>query len=225
MERGEELIAELRSEFLLREEELGLLHDIDLQLLETERPLNTTFDLIIHRTQELINSDHMHILIRRGRFLEGMYSTSNSDLGQQVDIANSLTGQCFSHETALNVADVTAQPWRESYVPIAGYDGPPMRSLLATAIKVHDTIVGVLNSESIRPNAFTPVHEKILKAISSQVAMALQRAQLFDRNALFAEVDQLIFSDSEDPDVVQLALEKVLTALHDLEHVQLTTAQ
>ena len=40
MERWEHLIEQLRAEFLLREEQLKLLHAIDRQLLENERPLN-----------------------------------------------------------------------------------------------------------------------------------------------------------------------------------------
>jgi hypothetical protein len=39
MERWESLLEELRAEFLLREEELELLHEIDLRLLESKRPL------------------------------------------------------------------------------------------------------------------------------------------------------------------------------------------
>lgn len=224
MERWESLIKELRAEFLLREEELRLLHEIDLQLLESERPLTTTFDFIVQRTQELIKSDHTHILLRRGRFLEGAYSTKESDLGQRIDISDSLVGRCLSTDTPVKVPDVTVPAYRKIYVPIKGYTGKPMRSLLAVPIKVHETKVGVLNAESCRPNAFTSVHVKVLTAIAAQVAMALQRAQLFDRNALFEDVDQLMFATADSPQVIQSALQRVMQALRDLEHIQLSEA-
>lgn len=224
MERWESLIKELRAEFLVREEELSLLHEIDLQLLESERPLAATFDFIVQRTQELIKSDHTHILLRRGRFLEGAYSTKESDLGQRIDIAESLAGASLVTDTPVNIPDVTVPAFRKMYVPIKGYTGKPMRSLLAVPIKVHETMVGVLNAESTRPQAFTSVHVKILTAIAAQVAMALQRAQLFDRNALFADVDQLMFATADSPHVIQLALQRVMQALRDLEHIQLSEA-
>lgn len=224
MERWESLIKELRAEFLLREEELRLLHEIDLQLLESERPLATTFDFIVQRTQELIKSDHTHILLRRGRFLEGAYSTKESDLGQRVDIAESLAGKSLLSDKPVNIPDVTAPAYRKTYVPIKGYTGKPMRSLLAVPIRVHETMVGVLNAESTRPKAFTSVHVKILTAIAAQVAIALQRAQLFDRNTLFADVDQLMFASADSPYVIQLALQRVMEALRDLEHIQLSEA-
>jgi len=224
VERWERLIRELRAEFLLREEELRLLHRIDLQLLESERPLAATFDFIVQRTQELIKADHAHILLRRGRFLEGAYSTKDSDLGQRIAIPSSLVGQCLTSDQPVRISDVTTPGYRDRYVPIRGYTGKAMRSLLAVPIKVHDTMVGVLNAESTRADAFTSVHENILVAIAAQVAIALQRAQLFDRNALFADVDQLIFATAESPYVIQAALQRVMEALRDLEHIELSEA-
>jgi len=224
VERWERLIRELRAEFLLREEELRLLHRIDLQLLESERPLATTFDFIVQRTQELIKADHTHILLRRGRFLEGAYSTKDSDLGQRIEIPASLVGQCLTSDQPVRISDLTAPDYRDRYVPIKGYSGKTMRSLLAVPIKVHETMVGVLNAESIRADAFTSVHENILTAIAAQVAIAFQRAQLFDRNALFADLDQLIFTTGESSYVIQAALQRVMQALHDLEHIELSEA-
>jgi signal transduction histidine kinase len=224
VERWENLIEELRAEFLLREEELRLLHEIDLQLLGSERPLATTFDFIVQRSQELIKADHTHILLRRGRFLEGSYSTKDSDLGQRIEIAACLAGQCLSSGQPVRISDVTTPEHRDRYVPIKGYTGKPMRSLLSVPIQVDETMVGVLNAESTRVDAFTSVHENFLTAIASQVAMALQRAQLFDRNALFAEVDQLMFATTDSPYVIQSALQKVMQALRDLEHIELSEA-
>jgi len=114
VERWERLIRELRAEFLLREEELRLLHKIDLQLLESERPLATTFDFIVTRTQDLVKADHTHILLRRGRFLEGAYSTKDSDLGQRIEIPASLVGQCLTSDQPVRISDLTAPDYRNA---------------------------------------------------------------------------------------------------------------
>jgi GAF domain-containing protein len=224
MERWESLLEELRAEFLLREEELELLHEIDLQLLGSERPLAATFEFIVQRTQALLKSGHTHILLRRGRYLETAYSTTISDLGQHIDISASLTGESLTSDVTINVADLAHSSYSDRYVPIRGYSGPAMRSLLATPIKFHDIMVGVLNAESTNLSAFKPVHEHIIAAIA-QVAIALERAQLFDRNQLFSEVDQLIFAAWDSQQVIPAALKKVMDALQDLEHIPLSGAQ
>jgi len=225
MERWESLLEELRAEFLLREEELELLHEIDLHLIESERPLSTTFEFIIRRTMELLGSDHMHILLRRGRALETVYSTEKSDLGQRVDIVTSLTGEALTTDKVVNIADLNRSPYERRYIPIKGYTGPPMKSLLAAPVKVHDIVVGVLNAESTRMVYFKPVHEHIIGNIAAQVSIALQRSQLFDRNKLFSEVDQLIFDTGESQQVIPAVLQKVIAALQDLEHIKLAGAQ
>jgi signal transduction histidine kinase len=99
------------------------------------------------------------------------------------------------------------------------------RSLLAAPIKVQDTIVGVLSAESGRLNAFSDMHERIITAIAAQVAIALQRVQLFDQKELFSEVDALIFAAGESQQVIPAALQKVIDALYELEHIQLSIAQ
>lgn len=225
MERWESLLEELRAEFLFREEELELLHAIDLQLLESDRPLNATFAFIVFETQQLLKSDHTRILLRRGQFLESAYSTSQSDLGQRLEISASLEGACLRDDRTFNFPDLTTPQFSSRYVPIAGYQQQPIRSLVAAPIKAHDTMVGVITAQSERSNAFAVVHERALVAIAAQVAIALQRAQLFDRTALFADVDELIFETNSSQQVIQIALQRVMRGLQELEHVQLTSAQ
>jgi signal transduction histidine kinase len=228
MEEWERLLEELRAEFLLREEELELLHTIDLLLLESERPVEATFSYIVEKTGELLKSDHTHLLLRRGSFLEPVYTGVTVDMAQRIDVHRSLTGQCLIENKIVNIPDVVTDGWSNRYVPIQGYDGAPMRSLLASPIRVNDTTIGVLNAESTRVGAFRSVHERISAAIAAQIGIVLQRAQHFDRAALFADVDQLIFAAYDRHDshqVIPAALARVMQELHELEHVRLSGAQ
>jgi signal transduction histidine kinase len=225
MEEWERLFDQLRAEFLFREQELELLHEIDVKILESHIPLDDTFTFIVDRTQDLLRSDHTHVLLRRGRFLETVYTTSNTDRGQLVPMSASLTGQCLTDDVTINVPDVTAEPYAQRYIPIHGYGGPHMLSLMAVPIRVDDATIGVLNVESARPGAFGPMHERVSSTIAAQVAIALQRSQLFDQAALFADVDQLVFTDTGPQQVLQSALEKVIAALWRLQYVELSGAQ
>ncbi len=225
MERWESLLEELRKEFLLREDELELLHNIDLRLLEDERPLNTTFEFIVERTKVLLESDHVGIMLARGRFFEPAYTTCPAQQGERIEAASSLAGECIATNRPIRIPDLQEVDGGLHYRAIFGSVDKPMISMLATPIKVHDIMVGALCAESSRPNAFSEVHANILAAVASQVAIALQRAQLFNRNELFADVDQLIFADDTDSQhAIQSALQRVMDALQQLEHVEISSA-
>lgn len=233
MEEWDSLLSDLREEIILREDELELLHEIDMQLLQSDGPLNATFDYIVTRTQELLRSDFTAILLRRGGRLEVAYSVDKFVIGQKLTTDASLVGETLNAGQPISVADVTEPPFADKYVPVRGFTDPPLRSLLAVPIKVDDMVAGILVAESAAIGAFKPVHERIVAAIAGQAAIALQRAQLFEQDRLFSEVDELIFVGQESPGpavgpssqhAVQAALRRVLDALQILEHVQLSVA-
>jgi signal transduction histidine kinase len=225
MDRWDRLPDDLREEFLLRENELEFLHQIDRRILDSNQSLEETLAFIVSRSQELLGSGHTHIMLRRGRVLETVHSSNPKDIGQPIPIDRSITGECFSSRRPIRIGDLTTSEYLSRYIPLRGHVGPPMMSLLAVPIEIGETRVGVLNSESIRPDAFSSLHEQISGTIASQIAIALQRAELFDRAKLSAEVDQLIFADDKQQDVLQMALEKVLQTLLRLKYVDINGAQ
>jgi signal transduction histidine kinase len=225
MEEWERLITELRAELILREQELDLLHAIDLQLLATEQPDGELLSFIVKRTRKLLHANHTTILLRRSTFLEPMYSTLQSAMGQRIPIYGSLAGLCLEADATINIPDLKASPHNERYTPLRGYRGAQMLSLLATPIRIHDTIVGILSTESRIASAFKPVHERIATAIAAEVAIALQRTQALASSVLFADVDRLMFASDDDTTHVQTALERVMSELQRLEHIRHTGAQ
>lgn len=222
MERWEHLLNELRAELTLREQELDLLHAIDLRLLASDEPPQEIFKFIVRRTQELLQASHTTVLMRRSTFLEPMYSNLISVVGQRVPIAMSITGLSLETDQPINIPDITKSEFRDRYEQLRGYEGPPMHSLLATPIRIRGTAVGVLNAESTVAGAFTEVHERIAAAIAAQVGIALQRTQTLDSNELFADLDKMIVGEigQTGEDTIQQALEEVMTMLQRIEHVK-----
>jgi signal transduction histidine kinase len=233
VEEWDRLLSDLREEMILREDELELLHEIDMRLLKSQGRLNATFEYIVSETQGLLKSDFTAILLRRGGRLEVAYSVDKVVVGQQLTTDASLVGETLRAREPINIGDVTAPPFADKYVPVRGFTDPPLRSLLAVPIKVHEMVVGIIAAESVRVNAFKPVHGRIIAAVAGQAAIALQRAQLFEQDRLFSEVDELIFAGQESPNpvtgpgsqpAVQAALRRVLDALQVLEHVEISVA-
>jgi signal transduction histidine kinase len=233
VEQWELLLDQLRAELILREQELDLLHKIDLALLDTDKSAAEVFSLIVRGTQKLLRSNHTTILMRRSTFLEPMYSNLISVVGQRVPISKSLSGLSLEEDRTVNIPNLANSRHRGRYAPLRGYRGAPMRSLLVTPIRIRDTPVGVLNAESREIGAFQPVHERIIAAVAAQIAIALQRTQTLASTELFADVDRLIFANDDTTDdgaddaiadetqrVIHEALKRVMNALQKLEHVE-----
>jgi signal transduction histidine kinase len=224
MEEWERLLNEVRSEFTLREQELDLLHHIDVRLLAPEQVHEEIFAFIINRVHRLLHASHTTVLLRRSTFLEPTYSSLKSVVGQRVPISQSLTGMCLESGTLINVPDILTSPLKEKYAPLRGYRGAKMRSLMATPIRIRGIVVGVLNVESRMPNAFKSVHERVAINISAQIAMALQSSQMLEASTLLSDVDRTLF-DEDTEDAISVALENVMSALTRLERVQHSAAQ
>jgi len=109
------------------------------------------------------------------------------------------------------------------YVPRNTEPGLPFRSVMATPIG--RTTVGILYAAAHRPAAFLDVHVEVANAIASQIAIALEKAELFDQTLLFKSVDHLIFSHEDPDDVVRLALGVVFDELLRLRYAEVSAAQ
>ena len=220
MEEWKQLLDEVRAELIMREQELDLLHQIDLRLLNEEFPRSELFSFIIEQTRNLLKANHTSILLRRSVFLEVTYSNSRSVTGQRVAIAESLTGLCVETAKPVRIPDLVVSPYQERYAPLRGYRGAPMRSLLATPISIRGSVIGVLNAESKVANAFSSVHERIAGAIAANIAIALQRTQALDTNVLFAGLERQMFAGGDPEETLQEALERVIAELRRLEHIK-----
>jgi GAF domain-containing protein len=232
-EDWQRLLQELRAEFLLREEELKLLHAIDLRLLEKDQYLEETLSFITEGTQELLHSEHASIVLKCGPDLEVTYSSDGLDIGKRIHIPGSIAGKVLTQEKPLLIRDLTRSPLREHYSRIAGYKGGPIRSLIEVPIMMRakengnpgGKAIGVLCAESAKVGAFRHVHIGIMESIAAQAAVALQNVQHFKSAALFADVDRMITSQALTQQVIQRVLQRVIDELYNLHHVQLSGAQ
>lgn len=215
----------LRDQLTLREQELDLLHAVDLHMLEAEQSDADIIPFVLQRTREMLRASHCSILLRRSAYLEVTYSTLTSAQGQRILISDSIAGKCLATGAAVTVSDLTTSPLAASYQPLHGYRGRQLLSLLATPITLSGISIGVLNIESARPHAFKPEHERISSSIAAQVAIVLRRIQMFDSRALSADMDSLIFASDDSEPVIQTALERVMSELQRLEYVQHSGAQ
>lgn len=116
---------------------------------------------------------HEHVSYQRERAEEQLLTVP---LGQGIAGTVAATGE------PMRIADVRAEP---AYLDVY----PGILSELCVPLKVDQRVIGVINAESTRLEAFTEDDERLLLTLASQLATAIEKVRLFE------EVRQLAITD------------------------------
>jgi PAS domain S-box-containing protein len=116
-------------------------------------------------------------------------------------ISRGITGRAVTLDKIICLADVTKE---KEYIEIA----PGIHSELCIPIRVSGHVIGILNVESKKPNAFDENDERFLNTIANSVGTALERLRFFkdeqrhsrELNALYQATKSL--SRSLKPEVI-----------------------
>ena len=92
-----------------------------------------------------------------------------------VDAGQGLIGAAAELRRPVRVGDVHRDP---RYVHCGDH---AVRSELALPLLVKDRLIGVLDFESYRPDAFSANHECLLSTLAANIAVALENAALYER--------------------------------------------
>ncbi len=149
--------------------------------LGVQRDLDALIDQVLVAAQELSDCEHCALMLfdaERGelvlRRIHGYGSWHDGVLGLRLPLGQGLCGRAAARREALRVGDVQADP---RYVP--GLHGA--RSNMAVPLLVRNELVGVLNVESSRSDAFSEEHEKLCTVLGSQAALALEASRARER--------------------------------------------
>ncbi len=149
---------------------------------------------------ELINPDKncLEVEVYRG-FPKSLQST-------ELKLGSGITGWVALHGRLLNIGDVRLDP---RYVEI----DPRIRSELAVPMQAGDgSILGVVNIDSPRLNAFTAQHEKVLSLLAAEASRGLNRLWLIQQ--LRETADHLeVLIDIARSIVTKRELEEILNTI------------
>lgn len=96
-----------------------------------------------------------------------------------------ITGWVAAHGEPLLVPDVTKDP---RFMKVAEEDGA--RSELAVPLKTHEDVIGVLDVQSERLNAFDSSDLGVLQTLAHQAAVAIENARLYERAQQLAVMEE-----------------------------------
>jgi len=171
--------ARLYEETQRRAEQLRLVNEIGYEV-------STTLDLdyLLWQVVRLIQETFDCYLVSIG-LVEGDELVFKADVGyayEQPRITGlrlrlgkeGITGWVARHGQSLLVPDVSREP---RYYAVDTL--PDTRSELAVPLRLHDRVIGVLDVQGDRVNAFDYSDQILLEALANQVAVAVENARLF----------------------------------------------
>jgi serine phosphatase RsbU (regulator of sigma subunit)/putative methionine-R-sulfoxide reductase with GAF domain len=154
-------------------------------IAQVSRQVTATLELdeLFEQTAHLIRDNfgyyHVGVFTANPKESTVIFQTSASAVGQdvafEVEWGEGLIGWVAAHAQAVTVNDVEND---DRYRCVEALEGT--RSELAVPLLLEDDLVGILDVQSDRTDAFGPDDLFILEALGDQIAIAIQEAHLYE---------------------------------------------
>jgi signal transduction histidine kinase/GTP-sensing pleiotropic transcriptional regulator CodY len=153
-------------------------------LSETERiGLQTVLQLIVTSAKELIPGAEqavIHLLDKDGQFLEaqavsGYENTSTNWMAIKIQPNEGVAGQVLVSGQTVNIADVEKDSRFVTYA-----EPPKYRSLIVAPVQSGEQKLGTISVQSASVSAFTEGESRLLSALGTQAAIAIENAHLLE---------------------------------------------
>jgi len=155
--------------------------------------LEEAMEIAVNGLQVTLGGDRVTILLadREKKFLAVKASTGYAEdvTSLQIPIGSGITGWAAGHRRPLRVRDVSED---SRYIQVSGNT----RSELAIPLIYRNELLGILNVESEKLNAYTQNDEEMLGTLGGSLAAIIANARLFEQIRLQAERERVIYEVS-----------------------------
>lgn len=153
------------------------------ETVASNRLIDDVLHLIVTMTAQMMNSKICSIRLLDG---EGeLRIAATQSLSEQyrrkpsLKVGQSISGRAVQERRPIIVADVTKE---QDYLFPEIARKESLCSLLSVPMMIRDKAVGVINSYTSVPHAFTAEEVKVLQAIANQAAIAIEHATLQEKS-------------------------------------------
>jgi sigma-B regulation protein RsbU (phosphoserine phosphatase) len=158
---------------------LSLLYEVSREItsiLDREELLRR----VAQRVKKLVNYDAFSVMLwnENSQALEANFEMrfeQSLPARMRVCLSEGLTGAAAAERRVLRVNDV-----RQDSRYIHCGTGLEVRSELVIPLLLQDRLIGVLDLESTKVQAFTAEHERMLQTLGSYIAVALENSRLYE---------------------------------------------
>ncbi len=166
-----------------------LIYEISSQInaeLDGDRLLR----LIVDRIKSALGLSYCAILLKEGNDLVIRAVTEYPEgiIGKKIPLGQGVSGRCALSRKESLVPDISRCDF---YIHLG--EGV-FRSELDVPIVFHDSLLGVLNAQSVRKNAFKRSDIDFMKALSNQIGVALHNSQVLAQMELLQDIGMKLVS-------------------------------
>jgi signal transduction protein with GAF and PtsI domain len=150
----------------------------------SNRVIEDVMHLIVTMTAQMMNSKICSIMLLESatdelRIVATQSLSEQYRLKPNLKVGQSISGRAVQERRPIIVPDVTKDR-NYMYPDLAKKEG--LCSLLSAPMMIRDKAVGVINSYTSMPYAFTAEEVKLMQAIANQAAIAIEHATLIEKS-------------------------------------------
>jgi len=175
--------ARLYAETMRKARQIDTLSQVS-ETVTSNRLIDDILQLIVTMTAQMMNSKTCSIMLLDQptgelRIVATQSLSEQYRLKPSLKIGQSISGRAVQERRPIIVADVTRE--RDYMYPdLARKEG--LCSLLSVPMLIRDKAVGVINSYTSVPHAFTGEEVKLMQAIANQAAIAIEHTTLLEKS-------------------------------------------
>ena len=175
--------ARLYAEMIRKARQIDTLSQVS-ETVTSNRLIDDILQLIVTMTAQMMNSKICSIMLLDQptgelRIVATQSLSEQYRLKPNLKIGQSISGRAVQERRPMIVPDVTREE-DYMYPDIARKEG--LCSLLSVPMLVRDKAVGVINSYTSVPHAFTGEEVKLMQAIANQSAIAIEHTTLLEKS-------------------------------------------
>ena len=175
--------ARLYAETMRKARQIDTLSQVS-ETVTSNRLIDDILQLIVTMTAQMMNSKICSIMLLDQptgelRILATQSLSEQYRLKPSLKVGQSISGRAVQERRPMIVPDVTRE--RDYMYPdLAKNEG--LCSLLSVPMLIRDKAVGVINSYTSVPHAFTAEEVKLMQAIANQAAIAIEHTTLLEKS-------------------------------------------
>jgi diguanylate cyclase (GGDEF)-like protein len=161
----------------------GLIYEIGAQI-SAELDSRRLLLLIVERIKSALSLSYCAILLKEGNDLviRAVTEYPENIIGRRIPLGQGISGRCALSQEEVLVPDLSRC---DHYIHLGD---SVFRSELDVPIVFHGSLLGVLNVQSVRKNAFRRRDIQFMKILSNQIGVALHNSQVHAQMALLQDI-------------------------------------
>jgi diguanylate cyclase (GGDEF)-like protein len=186
-----------------------LIYEIGMQI-SAELDPHRLLRLIVDRIKTAMNLSYCAILLKEGNDLVIRAVTEYPEdiIGKKIPLGQGISGRCALNKKEFLVPDLSQCDF---YIHLGD---SVFRSELDVPIIFHGTVLGVLNVQSVRKNAFKHRDIQFMKILSNQIGVALHNSQVLAQMELLQDIGMKLVSISKTEELFALIVAETCLRLH-----------